>query len=281
MSKRKIISLIKRFGGKYRQVEAINKYMEMLAQEADATTYVECCGGGGRNLLNLRYPFASEIYNELDPALIDLFTVVKNEDCMNELVNMLWDVERNQETYDDAILKRNNTAASKVDRAYGYFITAYFSYNGMSRKQDFLELKSYKERKRKMKNFRNRIRDIYSVHKILQDTEITNVDYKVLMEKYGSDSKVIKYLDPPYHPATRNKSALKVYDFEWTQKDHLELVQILLKSKSWVLSGYDPAEFGSDDYKPLEELDDVIKVNIGHFGQMKKDEILWIRGLTL
>jgi len=66
-------------------------------------------------------------------------------------------------------------------------------------------------------------------------------------------TKILKLLDVPYHPCTRNPRAINVYRKEYTREDHKKLVQKLCDCTNWILCGYDPFAYGCEDYLPLEE----------------------------
>ena len=57
------VSIIKKFGGKYRQVPYINRYIKEIAEENRCHTFIELTGGGGRTILNLPiFEMDGEIY---------------------------------------------------------------------------------------------------------------------------------------------------------------------------------------------------------------------------
>ena len=76
--------------------------------------------------------------------------------------------------------------------------------------------------------------------------QIENKDFREIIKQYDRPTTFF-YLDPPYVSGTR-KSA-KVYAHEMADKDHQDLVDLLLNMKGKaMLSGYD-----TEIYRPLEE----------------------------
>ena len=70
----------------------------------------------------------------------------------------------------------------------------------------------------------------------LKDAQIENVDALQLIERYN-DADTLLYLDPPYLQNIRKRG---MYACEMTDKQHIELLELILKSKSKVIiSAYD------------------------------------------
>lgn len=70
----------------------------------------------------------------------------------------------------------------------------------------------------------------------LKMAQIENVDALTLIERYN-DEQTLLYLDPPYLQSTRRRD---MYKCEMTEKQHIELLELVKKSKSKIcLSAYD------------------------------------------
>lgn len=70
----------------------------------------------------------------------------------------------------------------------------------------------------------------------LKNTQIENVDAIELIRRYNDPNTLI-YCDPPYLQTLRKKN---IYTYEFTNEEHVRLLQVLCESKSKiVLSGYD------------------------------------------
>ena len=71
----------------------------------------------------------------------------------------------------------------------------------------------------------------------LKEVQVENLDILELIKKYDKEDTLF-YLDPPYISDTRKQK--KSYDYEMTDEQHKELVDILIEVKGKVvLSGYD------------------------------------------
>jgi len=286
------VSIIKKYGGKYRQVPYINEYIKEIAEENRCHTFIELTGGGGRTILNLPtfemdgniYKFGRKIYNEYDRGLCNLFNCVKDPIKVQKLKALLINLGRDEGLYKYAIDNKSNKDINELLSAAFTYMTAMLSWSGNCQKESYLRGKTEEEARKIETAYFRKIKQLPTKSYHLRDIEIINGDYKPLLEKYGADPKVLKYIDPPYHPITRNQNGLDIYDLEWSVDDHKKLVKQLLKSRSWILSGYDPLVWGCEDYLPLEKAG-AKKVNLGVFrngtnstetSKFNKEEYLWI-----
>lgn len=82
------------------------------------------------------------------------------------------------------------------------------------------------------------------MHSRLSNVVILNKDFREVISEYDSCDTFF-YLDPPYHPSTRTDRTK--YEYELTEQDHDDLVNIVSRLKGKVLvSCYD-----CDVYKSL------------------------------
>ena len=279
----KYFNLVKYYGGKWRQLKYTLPYIEMVAKANDAHTYVECFGGGGKCILNLdtlEHKFKKAIYNEMDPYVCSIFQVVSDPDMAQQMFEIVDQLDFNRETFNYCRQHKKDTDNSLLGKASMTFAQVQMGFNGLL--GSFAGDKTaelFKDR------YKNACKKILEAPEHLRNVEVINGDYRKLMKKYGSDPQVVKYLDPPYHPSTRNRQALDAYPNELSMNDHKELVEILCNSRSWVMSGYDPAQYGCDDYKPLED-SGAVKESIGMFllyssnkngGNVRREEFIWYK----
>ncbi|MGN0813357.1 MAG: DNA adenine methylase [Candidatus Coproplasma sp.] len=76
----------------------------------------------------------------------------------------------------------------------------------------------------------------------LKEAQIENVDACTLIERYN-DPQTLLYLDPPYLQELRKKS---MYKYEMTTKQHEQLLELIINSKSKIcLSAYDNELYNS------------------------------------
>lgn len=273
-------NLVSYFGGKYNKLGKILPYIEMLGIKNNAHTYLECFGGSGKCILNLdtlNYHFDKAIYNEWDKGMCNLFEVVADEDLAEQLAEELNQIDYSEYNFKYCKAHKNDAANSLLESACMAYVVCQMSYNA-----DFRNFRQTKYGCNYDVSFYNRTENILLAAEHLQGIEVINGDYKIQMEKYGTNPQVVKYLDPPYHPACREKNSLKVYTNELSRELHQEMVSLLCNSRSWILSGYDPAQYRCDDYAPLEA-NGAVKVSIGEFivtssnDKIYKEEFIWYK----
>ncbi len=283
-----VFSIVPYYGGKANLAEDLLDYIQLTAEANDAHTYVECFGGGGRCLLNLckiPHSFQKMYYNEWDETMCCLFKTISVESLADKLYWKLMDTSFDKETFlaSAAASKLDDTgrtvdrSLTTVDKAFHAFITCHLSFNAS--RNDYVESEADS-----VPNIIDRVLEVYDD---LQGLKVRQGDYRKLLEFFGENPKVVKYLDPPYHPCTRARSATDVYRNEMDSRGQRELVTLLCQSRSWVLSGYDPAQYGCDDYKPLEECG-AKKINLktvhlassnctSKSDSLYKDEYIWYK----
>ena len=273
-------NLVRYYGGRYKQLGSTLPFIEMVASENNAHTYIECFGGGGKCVLNLDtldHRFDRAIYNEWDKGMCRLFEVVANQETCKQLAEKLKLLDYSMEAFNYCKLHRLDKENSLLDIAFMTFVLCQLSYNASM--DSFRHDNNQSEYEQA---YLNSVERLNYAAEHLQGVEVINGDYEDLMKIYGSDAQVLKYLDPPFHPVTRGIGATNVYQNELSREQHQEMVELLCNSRSWVMSGYDPAQYGCSDYVPLEECG-AVKVSIGGFmlasskDKISKEEFIWYK----
>lgn len=271
------LSLIPYYGGKYYHIEKYLPYIYAMASTNECHTYAELAGGGARFLLNIDNDyFVHKVYNELDLGLSSLFQCVKSMDY-KVLMEVIEQLESSEEVFQHAVQYRSDSKREILELALYTYVVAKRSYNA--------EMKSYKEMELEINT-----KSIEKAHKQLDNTIVLNGDFKSLLRQWGTNQKILKLIDPPYHPITRSGNKADSYCYEMTAEEHRLMIRMLCKCNSWILCGYDPVQYGCDDYKPLEEV--AMKISMGKFEllsgrgsrgkiskEMKsssKEEFIWI-----
>lgn len=297
---RRVFSLVTYYGGKARIIREIQKYLVRVAEANHVAMLIECFGGGGRGILNadqMPYRFLHRGYNEWDESMACLFAMCQYPDTAEALYRKLLTIPYTKEVFEEIkrylkhdenglLLDRNLT---DFDKAVIGYLSCAMSFN--ANRNNFRKLPE-KNPEHALRLYYSRMRRILEAPQHLAAATIMQGDYKKILELYGADPTVLKFLDPPYHPVTRAEEAQSVYKSEMTPEQHREMVAMLCKSRCWVLCGYDPEEFDPDckDYAPLVE-SGAVKVLIGkvlvasaNYSHAKngeemlyKNEYLWIK----
>ena len=272
------------FGGKSFLIHPILNQIETMAVQNHAHTFIDLFGGSGKVAMNVKrtcHPFENIILNEFDESLVCLYKIMADPIASEELVKKLLTLEYTKETFNqcktmiecDVYGHTLNQELSDVEKAADAFFTCVASYNANRQKFTDTHLSLYK----------NRVNRLLHSHWRLTEVTPHQGDAINLLKHYGRDPRVIKYLDPPYHPVTR--AALGIYACEMSRLEHIRLVEMLCCCRGWILSGYDPAEYDDpffsgnkcQDYVPLEEIGaKKILIKSAKNNQSSKNEWLWI-----
>jgi len=208
--------------------------------------YLEVFGGSAA-LLFAKESVGSEVYNDIDGDLVNLFRVIR--DHFDEFYRKVALTPYSREEY-LFCSQSYKDSEDPIERARRFFVAIRQSFNGNPeagwryslriKKRGFLASVS---------SWLSALEELPYAYMRLIHVQIENLHWRECMEKYNDwEWAGFFYLDPPYLPETRREP--KVYKFEMTRKDHEELVEWLLtKSKTKVmLSGYD-----NDLYFELEK----------------------------
>lgn len=272
------------FGGKSFLIRSILNQIETMAVQNNAHTFIDLFGGSGKVAMNAQsicHPFENIILNEFDESMVCLYKIMSDPVASEELSKKLLTLEYTKETFNqcktviecDVNGHTLNRELSDIEKAADAFFTCVASYNANRQKFTDTHLSLYKKRVKKL---------LHS-YWCLKEVTLHQGDAINLLKQYGRDPRVIKYLDPPYHPVTR--AALGIYACEMSRLEHIRLVEMLCCCRGWILSGYDPAEYDDpffpgkkcQDYVLLEEAGaKKVLIKSTQNNQSRKNEWLWI-----
>ena len=270
------------FGGKTYLLSSILMCINNLARQNNAHTFIDLFGGSGKVAMNVfsSYPFKKIILNEFDESLVTLYRVMADKVQTQSLVQQLLALEYSKETLDRCksdiecdVYGRINRNMSDIEKAAAAFFTCAATFD--SNRQQVS--------KAHMSRYKYRVENLLNAHYRLAGITLQQGDAINLLKQYGRDPRVIKYLDPPYHPVTR--AALGIYACEMSRLEHIRLVEMLCCCRGWILSGYDPAEYDDpffpgkkcQDYVLLEEAGaKKVLIKSAQNNQSRKNEWLWI-----
>lgn len=226
------------FGGK---TKLANKLIPLFP---DHKRYVEVFGGGG-SILFAKQPSTIEVYNDLDSALYEFFTVLASPRLFAQFKRTVEALPLSRQllvhcyhtwSREKTIIGRTSKwyvamrqgFAGKLSESWGYSVT-----HGRDGKSQAVS------------KWIGGIARLPEIHARLQSVQLDNRDFRKVIKAYDLPDTLF-YLDPPYVASTRRSGE---YNHELTDQDHRDLVEILLSVKGWaILSGYP-----SDLYCPLEK----------------------------
>jgi DNA adenine methylase len=221
--------LTKYYGGKFSMIEFLLQFIP------EHTTYVEVFGGSGA-LLFAKPPSPVEVFNDIDSSIVNFFRVLKNKEKFEEFYRRLILTPYSREEF--YYSRDTIDEGDEIDRAVKLFILVKQSYAGNCQDWSFSVLTSARGMASSVSKYLHSIEELPKVIDRLIRVQIENYDYKKIFEIYDSENTFF-YCDPPYVIEARNKTD-KVYKFEFTNQNHEEFIDEVLKLKGMVLiSGYE------------------------------------------
>jgi DNA adenine methylase len=230
-----IASPLKWFGGKHYLAQRI------IALMPPHTHYVEPYFGSGAVLLARDPEDVSEVINDLHGDLMTFWRVLQNPDDFERFRRAVDAVPFSETEWQEARDGLENAAETDaVRRAVWFFIFCRQSRAGQM--DDFATLSRNRTRRQMNEQasaWLTTFAGLPAVHERLKRVVILNRPaLEVIRSQDGPNT--LFYCDPPYLHETR--TATKVYDFEMTEEEHRELLDVLQSVEGKVmLSGY-PSE---------------------------------------
>lgn len=257
-------SLLRYHGGKWRIAPWILSFIP------PHQIYTEVFGGGASVLL--RKPrVGTEVYNDLDGEICNLFRVVRDPVRARELVRLLTLTPYARQEFEDSQLLDGDP----VEQARRTVVRSFMGYgsvsttattgfrpgnrpNGVSAARDWMSLPSA------MEAIIDRLRGV-----IIEQRPAIDV-----MRQFDHKSAV-HYVDPPYPMHTRNTHSASncVYRFEMNDEDHRQLAGVLNHLQGMVLiSGYPCVLYDDELFPDWQRVTRKATADSG----ANRTEVLWI-----
>jgi DNA adenine methylase len=215
----------------------------------DMETYVETFGGMFWCFFNMdltKYPNLKKVvYNDFNPLNYNLFQCVKNPQLLLDAINAIpcqqVGVDVTPEIYKEQFVnfQAEIFAENFNVKAYDYVVAAKYAYvltqvfsGSKPETSSFIDLKG--KYKSKYLTFRDKLSKPECVEHFLRITEVENMDFADVIQKYDSPTTYI-YLDPPYW---KTENYYNNHDFDRNDHDRLAKVLHGVKGK-FSLSYYD------------------------------------------
>lgn len=200
------------------------------------TTYVEVFGGGASVLLQ-KQKSRTEVYNDINQGVVNVFQVMRDVEKSKELMRLL---DLTPFAYDEYLdcynepLNDVDYARRMIARSFmGIGSDSVFRQNGFRRGFNNKELNANN-------NLFSYSENIPMFTERLKSVIIENMDYKDLIKMYDNPSTLF-YVDPPYLDEVLSIKR-QYYEHKFDLEEHKELAEILRNVKGKVvLSGY-PSE---------------------------------------
>lgn len=205
-----------------------NKILEAFPEQGTFNRYIEVFGGAGWVLFSSEKHAKTEVYNDVNGNLVNLFRCVKYhpEALQKELEFILMSREQFFAAKEQMELK----SLTDIQRAARFYILIKESFGS--------GLHSFGVRP---KNMENVVGCILEVSKRLNVVVIENQDFERILKTYDKKDTLF-YLDPPYFKTE------KYYSDRFMPEDHVRLNEALKRIEGKFLLSYNNCEYIQELY---------------------------------
>lgn len=240
--------------------------------------YVEPYGGAASVLLRKQSAF-SEIYNDLDEDVVNLFRVLRDAEQAMRLVELLRLTPFARAEF-DLSWKPAETALERARRLVVRSFMGYGSDSATIAGNTGFRAQSPQSGRSPEKDWRNHADALEAIVARLRDIVVECRPALDLMARHDSPT-TLHYVDPPYLPETRSTKSRKggqryhAYRHELTDADHVALLDALdaldRLAGMVVLSGY-PAQLYDDRLGHWRR----VEIKALADGARERTEVLWL-----
>jgi len=252
-------------GGKFRLAPWIISFFP------EHQCYVEPFGGASGVLMQ-KEPSYSEVYNDLDGEIVNVFRVLRDPVLSKHLIELCVMTPFSRDEFKDSYESSNDPvdqARKTLFRAEAGFGSGGSTGHNTGFRSD--SKRAYSLASHIWAKYPQRIE---SFAKRLSGVIIENRPAEKVIANNDSHDTLF-YIDPPYVLATRKLSRGSVYRHEMTDQEHAELLDILLHVKGYVvLSGYEHPIY-TELLKDWEVHSKLARISSGRGTGLRK-ECLWI-----
>lgn len=252
-------------GGKGRLKDWVISY---FPENYELLTYVENYVGGGSIVLNKKKS-AKEIINDIDPSVFILLYFIKHD--FSSLICKLEKLKYEEKTFLYYKTHRDFLVEG-LDKAVAEYVIKRMSRGGLGK--NF----AWQERLRggqpgSINEWETSLQNLYKVKERLKDVEIYNTPALNLIQLFDGPDAFF-YLDPPYLHETR--TAKSAYRFEMSRQDHIDLLDVIIKSKAKILiSGYSSSLYNQTLKSWNDDFLDVTNNSGQNSQKQRRTERLW------
>lgn len=200
----------------------------------DCERYIEVFGGAGWVLFGKECKVKQlEVFNDVNSNLINLYRCIKYH-CSELQRELAWLIDSREQFFEFRVQLENKIGLTDIQRAARYLYLIKYSFG--SDRRSFATAG---------KDISKTIAFLQEVRERLNRVVIENKDFENLIQVYDRP-KALFYLDPPY------VGTEKVYDGQFTKKDHIRLRDTLSKIKGKFILSYNDCDFIRELYSEFK-----------------------------
>lgn len=217
------------YGGKYYMAK------DILNLFPEHKVYCEVFGGAG-HILFKKKPSPLEIYNDIHEGLYLFFKLLRDEETRLKLIERLQLTPYHRKEFIDC--KDWMFEQDELEKVRKFYIRTMQSVACSGGGWSYSKSSSRRGMSASVSRWLGNVDEVLvDAVERLREIQIENLDFRECIKKYDSEDTLF-YLDPPYIHETRTFK--NCYDYEMSNEDHKDLVDLLLNVKGkCILSGYD------------------------------------------
>lgn len=234
-------------------------------------TYVEPFGGAAGVLLQ-KPRSASEVYNDLDGDIVNVFRVLQDQNTADELFRKLVVTPYARQEFEIAFVE----SSDPVERARRTLIRASMGFGsaGATKQRTGFRIDSAREYSPAAHVWSEYPEQIAAFVERLRGVLIENRPAGEVVSGHDRPDTLF-FVDPPYLHSTRQMKGHRYYAHEMTDKDHAALLTQLNQAQGLVvLCGYD-SEMYNDLLKGWERHQTKARISAGR-GTSIRTECVWL-----
>lgn len=180
---------------------------------------------GGASIFLSKEPAKINWVNDNDSELINFYKIIQNENTRNEFLNLIKNEVANKVRHKEIL---NMKTKNRVEKAFKYFYLNRTSFSGIMHKPRWGYLIGSSVTPDRWKSI------VEPVARKLENVKITNLDFRELFKQIKDNTSTLLYLDPPYFKASK-----AIYKNEFSKKDHIDLLKLLMNTKAKFILSYE------------------------------------------
>jgi len=185
----------------------------------DASELYEVCGGLGAYIINKHRLFDKAVYNEINPQVFNLVSVVKSR--VDELCDRIMLTDNTEDEFNEALERVKDEGSDDVQRALDFVTLQVNSYNN--------NRESYMSKVRDIHWKRSTRKRLKAVSEELKSIELVSRDCFDILRDQKDNANAFIMMDLPY-PFDSQRVAKKLYkDHDWGDELHEKAYSILEK----------------------------------------------------
>ncbi|REC94913.1 DNA adenine methylase [Kushneria indalinina] len=240
-------------------------------------TYVEAFGGAA-GVLTRKKPAISEIYNDMDGEIVNVFRVLRNPEQAEQLSKMCALTPYARDEFDLSQLKSDDP----VEQARRTLFRAWASFGSAGATRGRSGMRTFMKPDGKALNTPRAWRRLPDMLGLLTE-RFSNVLIEnrpaIDVMKQHDGPETLHYVDPPYLPETRSVGSTRYYRHEMTVDDHLQLLDAIKSLSGFVIvSGYESGMY--DDALPGWTRVGLSTSGSSRMGSVQRTECLWLSPRT-